>query len=485
MANLNSQIKEMVSSLLFHREKFDILDISLIRKLVLHRAFQYAVMIPNLLIFWVVILAGFFGSVVGNMNLSIVFVWMLWWFALIAVMLPYASRIWCLICPIPGFGEWLQRRSMVRKFPGFKWLGQNKSWPTPIKNIWLQNFGFLIIATFSALMVTRPIVTGILLASLFIIATILAVVYAKRAFCRFICPVAGFLGLYSMFAALEIRSKDKDLCSKHLTKECVKGSDTSYGCPWMLYPGGFDRNNFCGLCMECVKACPYKNMGVSIRGFGKDILVKTGRALDEAWKAFIMLSLSVLYIVVTYGPWGFIRDWANVLFTPPYGFALTGLWGFALFTVIFWGVSLVVTPAIFFAFTAASKALTGSKESLKKLVIDFSYELIPIGLSGWIGFSIPIIIVSWAYILNVVSDPFGWGWNLIGTRDVAWQPAFPQIIPLLQVLTLIIGVFYSVRYGFALSKQNFPEKNQALRAFIPQLIFILGVALLLTYLFIG
>ena len=74
---------------------------------------------------------------------------------------PLGSRVWCTMCPLPFVGDWLQRRAVVGvrsgKSPGTenKFFGLQKRWPKKLSNIWLQNFGFLFLATFSALLVTR------------------------------------------------------------------------------------------------------------------------------------------------------------------------------------------------------------------------------------------------------------------------------------------------------------------------------------------
>ncbi|NHV97950.1 MAG: putative sulfate exporter family transporter [Thaumarchaeota archaeon] len=296
MGNVRSwSLKNLLTSLILHRNEFDLTDIEFFRRLFKHRAFQWAVIIPNLFIFIIVVIAGFVGTPVGNANFAVILVWIVWWFALMTILTPLFSRLWCMICPLPAFGDWLQRRGFIKKQGGFKFLGLNKPWPAPVKNLWPVNFIFLFVATFILLLTTRPVVTSILLLTLFVLGTVLALPFAKRAFCRYICPVGGFLGLYSMFASFELRPKDRTLCDHHVTKECIRGSDTSFGCPWLIYPGGLERNNFCGLCMECIKACPYNNLAVRIRRFGKDLLAKTGRALDEVYKAHIMLALAVIY----------------------------------------------------------------------------------------------------------------------------------------------------------------------------------------------
>jgi|Deesub1362B_J571_1020462.scaffolds.fasta_scaffold00004_102 ferredoxin len=480
MKNLNRWVK----SLILHNEYIDILRVKWVKRVVIHRAFQWAVIVPNLFVFWFLITAGFVGSPVGNMNISITFVWMLWWFALIAILVPFLARGWCTICPLPIFGEWLQRKSMIKKTNYQKPLGLNLNWPGRFRNIWLQNIGFLSLASFSVLLVSRPIVTSLVLGGLFIISTVLMLFYSKRAFCRYVCPVGGFIGLFSMFSSIELRVKDRQLCKKHITKECIRGSDISYGCPWFEYPGNMDRNAYCGLCFECVKACPFDNIRLNARGFGRDLLVSKGKGLDEAWKVFIMLSLAGVYVAVMQGPWGWLRDWANVFYSPPYGFALTGLNNYIFYLAIVWGLSLAIVPALFYVTAAISKYFSESKHSVKDIFTGFSYELVPLALMAWIAFSIPIIQVNWSYILNTISDPFGWGWNLLGTKNISWNPIFPGLIPYEQLIILLIGLYYSIKTGYKLAAQYF-DRNVVLRGFLPQLVFIVIASSTFAWLFLG
>ena len=462
----------------------DLLSIPVVRRLVMHRAFQWAVMVPNLIIFWFLITAGFIGSPVGNMNISITFVWMLWWFALIAILVPFFGRAWCTICPLPALGEWLQRGSMVRKPDAWRPRGLNRRWPRRLNNIWLQNIGFLVLASFSALLVTRPIVTAIVLAGLILVATIVMLVYSKRAFCRYLCPVGGFIGLFSNFSSIELRVKDGELCKNHIDKECIRGSDTSFGCPWYEYPGSLVRNAYCGLCFECVKACPFNNIRLNLRGFGRDLIVSRGKGFDEAWKVFIMLALAGVYIVTMQGPWGWIRDLANVFYKPPYGFALAGIDGYLIYLGLVWGSTLLIIPGLFYIFSIVSKYLSKTDASASELFKTFSYMLVPLTLMAWIAFSIPILQVNWAYIVNTLSDPFGWGWNLFGTRDIHWSPILPSLIPYEQVAVILVGVFYSIKVGYEMAREKFME-DRALLGYSPYLIFTFLAAIFFIWLFMG
>lgn len=456
--------------------------IPFLKRLVRLRSFQFAVILPNLLVFYLLFIAGIYGTPVGNKNIIIVFIWILWWFVLIAIMVPFASRIWCTLCPMPFFGDWLQRLRLIKVRPGKtggiknKMFGLNLRWPKKLSNIWLQNFAFLLMCTFSALLVTRPIVTVIALGGLVVIATILAPIYRMRTFCSYICPVSGFLSLYSMTSTLELRSKDADECTKCRTKSCRVGNDDGWACPWFIYMGKLDRNNYCGLCMECIKSCPNDNIALNLRPFAVETRIKS---YDEAWKGFIMLALAMAYSVILLGTNGTIKDWANVTEVQNWG-------GFAVYAAILWSVALVVVPGIFYGCVRMVRWLVKETEvSLKEIFLGYSYILVPLGLLAWIAFSVPLLFVNGSYIISVISDPLGWGWDLFGTADFAWQPLWPEYLGFVQIALLLTGLFYAVNKAYHIGEQMFKSHDAAIKGLIPIGGFALAVTLTFLSFFVG
>src|SRR4030067_2642799 len=136
-----------------------------VKGLLLNRYPQLAVFIVMLVGYIFAILAGLIGTPVGSRNFSIVFVWIAWWAILILVAVPFFGRGWCAVCPIPLPGAWLQPGADLKppeKKP--KWL--NLRWPKALRNIWLQNISFLLLALFSSVLLTAPNITGIVLAAM-------------------------------------------------------------------------------------------------------------------------------------------------------------------------------------------------------------------------------------------------------------------------------------------------------------------------------
>ncbi|MBM2814777.1 MAG: hypothetical protein HW421_1539 [Ignavibacteria bacterium] len=463
--------------------KHDLLKKSpLLKRILKARSFQFLVILPNLLVFYVIIIAGLIGTPVGNRNIAIVFIWILWWFLLIAIMVPFASRIWCTVCPLPFFGELFQRMAliMVRIGKTFnlrnKMFGFNLKWPKFLSNIWIQNIGFLTLCTFSAVLVTRPFVTSVVLGTMLLLGTLLAIVWRQRVFCSYVCPVSGFLSLYSMASTMELRSGDKDVCKKCKDKGCIRGNEDGWACPWFEYIGNMERNNYCGLCMECVKSCKNDNIALNVRPFASETKIKS---LDESFKGFIMLALAMAYSVILLGTNGTVKDWANA--------SESGLWGgFFIYAGILWSSALIIVPGVFYLFSYLSKRMSGvDSVTVREIFKGFSYILVPLGLLAWIAFSFPLMFINGSYIISVISDPLGWGWNLFGTADFKWQPLLPEYLGYVQLILLVVGLGYAISRGYFVSFRLYKTDKAALMGLIPMAGFALLVTMAFLIFFIG
>jgi hypothetical protein len=398
---------------------------------------QLAVFIVLLVGYIFAILAGLVGTPVGSHNFSIVFVWIAWWAILILVAVPFFGRGWCAVCPIPLPGEWLQRGAILAppdKKP--KWL--NRRWPHAFRNIWLQNISFLMLALFSSVLLTTPNITGIVLAAMLFAAIGLSIVFERRSFCRYLCPVGGFIGLYSQTAPLELRIKDKKVCAACEGKPCYNGSAEGYGCPWDVFPGGLTKNSYCGLCMECIRTCPHDNIAVNVRPFSAD-LAKPSARMDEAFKAFIMLGSAMIYAGVLLGPWGILKDAAyNV-----------GTSSWFMYATAFLSIIFLIMPSFF----ALCVTRFENFNLFKKRFATLSTALIPLGLMFWVAFSLSFVLTNASYILASISDPLGLGWNLFGTASLAWQPMLTSILAPGQTLALVGGLIWSGRTAQKAAKE--------------------------------
>jgi hypothetical protein len=441
-----------------------------VRSALINRWPQFLVRAITLGGFIFTILVGLMGSQVGSHNFALLFVWIAWWTALKLLFIPLGGRAWCSVCPIPMPGEWLQQRSIL--YPGLQKLGLNRRWPKNLRNTWLQIGGFLAMGLFSVVILTQPNVTAWSLLVLILIAIALSLVFERRAFCQYLCPVGGFVGCYSQLAPLEVRVKDDATCAKHIQKTCYVGCEKGIGCPWLIQPWSLQTNQKCGLCMECLRTCPKDNIAVNLRSFGSDLSKSVVGKMDETIMGLVLMGSVLFYSALYLGNWGGLRLAAFSI----------GSFEWLMYVLAFLGVNLIVLPGTFSAAVWIGQRLGGGTHSLPDALISTGRTLLPLGFSAWLAFTISFALAKFAYIWPVLSDPFGWGWDLFGTASAIWKPYLPGLSPFLMVILLLGGLLWSSLLLVKAAKVSAHGKRtiwQVLPLKIFALLFTLGMMLVL------
>ncbi len=415
--------------------------------------------------FLFVILTGILGSPVGSHNFAIIIVWIAWWTALKLVFIPFGGRSWCSVCPIPMPGEWLQQASFLER--GQKRLGLGYRWPRRLRGTWLQSSAFLLIGLFSAVTLTDPRVTAWVLLGLIVLAAGLSLIFENRSFCNYLCPIGGFTGMYAQAAPVELRVADPSICASHNEKICYQN------CPWGVYPLALKDNAACGLCLECLRVCPKDNIALSLRPFGSDLEnTRRSNRLDEAILALVMLGAALAFSAVFTGPWGALKSAAYAIGSPAWLRYVLG----------FLGLNLVLLPGLYTGSVWIGQKWSQGKQQIRRALSTYSLILLPLGLCAWIAFTISFAFPKASYVWTVLSDPFGWGWNLFGTAHSGWSPDVSGFSPILQAAILLIGLFWSAHVARSLVHRD-PEPD--IRPALPVLAFCLAFSVAMLFLLIG
>ncbi|MGC8626615.1 MAG: 4Fe-4S binding protein [Acidimicrobiales bacterium] len=267
-------------------------------RLVRSRRFQFMLVLPNQVIFWTVVVVGLLGTAVPGLNFGTAITWYVW-FCLVFVLMVVVGRAWCAMCPFGGFAEWVQRRALWRRAQ--KSLGLGLKFPEP-----LARFGFLIpVASFLVLTYIEeffniagpgtPSDTSWMVVGIVSSALVIFLVFERRTFCRYICPLTTLIGTVgSMGSVAGFRTRDRQVCLSCATKDCMRGGEKGYGCPWYTWPGSADSNLYCGLCSECYKSCPEGNVGLFVQKPLTSVVAPRRRRADVAWGIAALWGL-VLY----------------------------------------------------------------------------------------------------------------------------------------------------------------------------------------------
>ena len=448
--------------------RYELTQHAWVRRLLTSRWPQFALRAVTLAGFVLVLLTGFIGSPIGSRNFAVMFVWIAWWSALKLLMLPFGGRAWCSICPIPMPGEWLQQGWLVK--PGGKKFGLGLRWPRQLRGTWLQSAGFAAIGLFSAWTLTTPIVTAWIFAGLIIVAVAVSVVFEQRSFCRYLCPMGGFIGLYSGLAPLELRPQP------HLTTEAkiLAAKEWPRGCPWINNPAALKSNANCGLCLECLRTETGSQMQLNVRSFDAELSQPSSFRLDEAFLSLGLLGSVMIYTAIFQGPWGVIKNAALNVGTLAW-------WGFA---GIFLLTSFGLLPATLAGATWLARTFGQAAQPLRLMFTRYSRALLPLGLLSWIAFTISFAFGKMAYLWPVVSDPFGWGWNLFGTAGMEWQPYLVNATPVIEVLLLAAGFIWSGKSVLDTTEQLGTASQRRWSA-LPVILFALAITVIMLWLLIG
>ena len=445
--------------------RLNLYRISWVRALLESRWPQFLARAVTLIGFVLTITTALFGSRVGSHNFAIIMVWIAWWTTLKLGFIPLGGRSWCSVCPIPLPGDWLQQGGILEK--GERKFGINLRWPKSLRGSWLQSGGFLLIGIFSAVTLTDPHVTGWVLLALFALAIGMSLVFEHRAFCSYICPIGGFSGMYAKAAPVEVQVVDKEICAKHGDKSCY------HACPWGLYPLALKDSSACGLCMECLRACPKDNLALNLRPYGSDLgRHHSSTRLDESLLALIMLGSALVFTAVFVGPWGWLKLSAFEIGSQAW---MAYAAGFLVLNVLF-------LPALFTLCVWSWKKISQNSLPLKRLVANHAQGLLPLGLMAWIAFTISFALPKLNLVLGVLNDPFGWGWHILNATNISRSLDVSGFSPYLQITLLLLGVFWSSSVTRKLSK-SYGTHNSVPN--IPMLVFYLAYSIAMLWLLVG
>jgi len=452
---------------------------SVIRKILVSRWAQIILTIIAMMMIYIVILTSLFGTKMSGRNLGVLLMWAVWLFLLVAVLTPWFGRLWCTICPLPFFGDLIQRRSFFNPSPGKtngnnnRFYGLSIKWPAILRNNWIKLFFFLILATFSTTMVADPKVSGLVVILLILVPTIMAVFWELRAFCRYVCTVSVFLGPFSRMSPVALRNKSQDVCDKCNARYCEKGNNKGWACPYGLNVGELKENTDCGLCFECLRSCTYNNITL----FRRPLASENGaRDYCDAWGIIVVFTLAIVYSILYQGHWPVVRDFVNILDKKNWDL-------FGIYIVILWTLSLAIMPGVLFLMSFLSVRFSGIETSIKKVFLNLTGSLMPVGLMLWIAFVIPMLFANVTFIIQSVSDPFGWGWDFFGTANIPWHQLVPGLIPWMQSGLVITGLYLSLRNLRRSWNEEKLTSRQLFFITVPSAVFITATSVLMIFFF--
>ncbi|RLD57585.1 MAG: hypothetical protein DRI97_05025 [Bacteroidetes bacterium] len=451
----------------------------ILKKLLVSRWPQFILLLIALTLIYIVIMTSIFGTKMSGRNLGVLLMWAVWLFLIIAIMTPFFGRVWCTICPLPMFGDLIQRGSFFNPRKGRtkgynnKFFGLSLKWPQRLSNNWLRLIVFLILATFSTTMVASPRISGLTILMLLLLPTLMAPIFELRAFCRYVCPVHAFIGPFAGMSKLALRNRSQEVCDKCKAHYCQNGNAKGWACPYGLNVAELKENQNCGLCLECIRTCTYDNVSIFKRPFASE---RSMGHMSDAWLTIAIFSIAIIYSILYLGHWPIVRDYVNILDKKNWDL-------FGIYAAVVWTTSLIVMPGIMYLLAYLGGKLSKQKLHTRKIFLSSTASLLPFGLMLWMAFVIPMLFTNITFVLQSLSDPFGWGWDFFGTANTPWHQLLPRYIPWIQAILVLWGLHLSLRNILRSWKELDMKPGKQLLITLPYALFLSLIALALLFFF--
>ena len=409
----------------------------------------------SIFFFLLVITAGLIGN--DKHNIGPVLTWTWWWVLLIFLAMGF-GKVFCMVCPWEGLSSMITSLSFTSRV---KKLGFDLPWPKWGRNIFPAIIFFIILTWFElGRDITRSAMwTSILGLVMVSMAILSAIIFEKRSFCRYGCLIGRISGLYSLFAPLELRAASAQVCGDCHTKECYTGTETTTPCPTFLFPSKLSENSYCTLCTECVRSCPHDNLEINFRPVGTDLKNKNKFQWDESILAVVLLSLTSFHGLTMTPHW---NQWNGIIR------AETGLGATSVLTVLM--ALMIVLPILLFWVGAkiAKKLASPTDVTAPEIFKAFSYSLIPIALFYHLAHNCMHFFMEAQHLTPLLSDPFGWGWDLFGTAGKTYLPLLSlNTIWYLQIICVVIGHLYGVVMADRFARRLFGDTPAAFHSLVP------------------
>jgi ferredoxin len=454
-------------------DSVNLLDIPWLRRFVKSAWFQPVFQVPTFVIFMLIIAAGLFDVQQGDRNIATLLMWTIWWAAIIFTFV-FVGRIWCMACPFGAAQDWITR-----------FFSLNRDFPRPMRNIYLSSFLFFGLTWWDSYsgIVNKPAMTAFLLLGFFAVAGGMSLVFKGRSFCRYVCPIGGLIGVYSMFSPVELRNKCMEVCRDHKVKECVKGARPGRPCPMFVTPMTLDRNNYCNFCSECVKSCPKDNITIRFRGFAKDLWSSAKGRMDEAYLIMIILGISIVVTGEMVEPWHLWMDALGKLM--PFGATGAASHGQAetmtfLFVLTAGSLAVPMLLLLLTAWMVTQRTGPTSPLGLKDTMVRFAYMFVPVGLSMHLAHNISHLVKEGPAIVPAVERALNTyaGFTFVPNWEIAPLMG-PESVFWLQMLIVAVLNVFSLYAGYRIAVRHYGDK--ALRAFVPMAVLAIFFMLINTY----
>jgi polyferredoxin len=249
----------------------------IIRFFLTNKYVQPALTTLSVILFFLAIYQTFVGPQDADTNFGAIAFFGLWWAPFLLISLLLFGRIWCYICPIGAINTFLQRFSLNRRFPMFMKQKKIFGLSVSVLSIAAITFIFARLPLYKFGVSWTPWKMGVYFLIFLAVAVIVTLLFERRAFCRYVCPITSAMTVTSKLSPIEFVHKNQTG-----VKDCVTAEFQSN------YLSGDHR---CVYCMSCTMEKPEAAVKMRLRWPGVAAVREKMPLADEALMALIIFAV--------------------------------------------------------------------------------------------------------------------------------------------------------------------------------------------------
>lgn len=404
--------------------------------------------IISVFLFLLVIDTGLFGSTRPVDNLAPTFVWVIWWVGLVFFTSLFGN-LWALVNPWKILFSWVE--SLYQMFRPEEELGLGCQYPEKWE-IWPAVVLFFVFAwvetSFLESANPRSLAWLIILYSIVTLAGMF--VFGKDQWLKRGEVFSVVFGYLSRFSITEVRVNDTQDCD-----ECSSGGDCR------------NEDGACIDCYECFEFSQDREFNLRPPAVGLNNLGN----ITPSVVALVLLLLST----VTFDGFSATREWLYVqsFFITQFPTLMSE---FVNGVTIANTLGLIAVPlafaALYWSFTKWMHRTVGHHPPPAPVIMGaFVFTLIPIALAYNFAHYLSYLLIQGQQIIALVSDPFGYGWDLFGTADyiINIQIITPQFVWFFAVGAIVVGHIVAVYLAHVRAMRVYPDHSLAMKSQIPML----------------
>jgi hypothetical protein len=149
--------------------------------------------------------------------------------------------------------------------------------------------------------------------------------------------------------------------------------------------------------------------------------------------------------------------------------------------VVFYAVYLATCYAIaYFAGRNLPSVAVPLPQRAGRIAGIFVFTLVPISIAYHLAHYLSFLVSAFQYLVPIVSDPLGLGWDLFGTRNRFVRPAIvdARIVWYVAVGAIVTGHVAAVYLAHLLSLREFADRRAALRSQLPMVCLMIAYTML-------